>query len=208
VRGARRVLVVGAGSGGQMVARELQLNPNLGARAIGFLDDDPRKRGMRLHSINVLGTTDEVGEILDEFHPDEVIIAIPSAPGVLRGRVVTACRERDVPVRTQPLEHRVAGADANPYLVAAVVLAGMLQGIERKLDPGPPVTGNGYAQRVESTLPTQWPQSIERSARSAFMADALGRGFLDVFVAIKRQECEKFGALVTDRDYDWYLETV
>jgi len=102
VHGARRVLVVGAGSGGQMVARELQLNPNLGARAIGFLDDDPRKRGMRLHSISVLGTTDEVGGILDEFHPDEVLIAIPSAPGVLRGRVVTACRERDVPVRTLP----------------------------------------------------------------------------------------------------------
>jgi FlaA1/EpsC-like NDP-sugar epimerase len=102
VRGARRVLVVGAGSGGQMVARELPLNPNLAARAIGFLDDDPRKRGMRLHGINVLGATDEVGEVLDEFHPDEVLIAIPSAPGVLRGRVVTACRERDVPVRTLP----------------------------------------------------------------------------------------------------------
>jgi FlaA1/EpsC-like NDP-sugar epimerase len=102
VRGARRVLVVGAGSGGPMVAREMQLNPNLGARAIGFLDDDPRKRGMRLHSTNVLGTTDEVGEILDELNPDEVIIAIPSAPGVLRGRVVTACRERGVPVRTLP----------------------------------------------------------------------------------------------------------
>ena len=102
VRGARRVLVVGAGSGGQMVARELQLNPNLGAKAIGFLDDDPRKRGMRLHGLNVLGTTEEVGQILDDLHPDEVLIAIPSAPGVLRGRVVTACRERDVPVRTLP----------------------------------------------------------------------------------------------------------
>jgi FlaA1/EpsC-like NDP-sugar epimerase len=102
VRGARRVLVVGAGSGGQMIARELQLNPNLAAKAIGFLDDDPRKRGMRVHSINVLGTTEEVGEVLDEMSPDEVIIAIPSAPGVMRGRVVTACRERDVPVRTLP----------------------------------------------------------------------------------------------------------
>jgi FlaA1/EpsC-like NDP-sugar epimerase len=102
VRGAREVLVVGAGSGGQMVARELQLNPNLGARPIGFLDDDPRKQGMRLHGITVLGTTDEVGEVLDEVSPDEAIIAIPSAPGVLRGRVVTACRERDVPVRTLP----------------------------------------------------------------------------------------------------------
>jgi FlaA1/EpsC-like NDP-sugar epimerase len=102
VRGAREVLVVGAGSGGQMVVRELQLNPNLGSRAIGFLDDDPRKRGMRLHGVNVLGTTDEIGEVLDELAPNEVIIAIPSAPGELRGKVVTACRERDVPVRTLP----------------------------------------------------------------------------------------------------------
>jgi FlaA1/EpsC-like NDP-sugar epimerase len=99
---ARQVLVVGAGSGGQMVVRELQLNPNLGSRAIGFLDDDPRKRGMRLHGIRVLGTTGEVGRILDEFAPDEVVIAIPSAPGELRGRVVAACRGRDVNVRTLP----------------------------------------------------------------------------------------------------------
>jgi FlaA1/EpsC-like NDP-sugar epimerase len=77
--GAREVLVVGAGSGGQMVVRELQLNPNLGARAIGFLDD-----------------------VLDELTPSEVVIAIPSAPGELRGKVVTACRDRDVPVRTLP----------------------------------------------------------------------------------------------------------
>ena len=99
---ARRVLVVGAGSGGQMVVRELQLNPNLGAKAIGFLDDDSRKRGMVLHGIKVLAQTDEVGRVLDELKPDEVVIAIPSAPGELRGKVVAACRERDVHVRTLP----------------------------------------------------------------------------------------------------------
>ena len=60
-RRAREVLVVGAGSGGQMVVRELKLNPNLGARAIGFIDDDPRKRGMRTEGLKVLGTTDEIG---------------------------------------------------------------------------------------------------------------------------------------------------
>jgi len=98
----QKVLVVGAGSGGQMVVRELQLNPNLGQAAIGFLDDDPRKRGMRLHGVKVLGTTTEVERVLDELKPDEVVIAIPSAPGELRGRVVAACREREVNVRTLP----------------------------------------------------------------------------------------------------------
>jgi FlaA1/EpsC-like NDP-sugar epimerase len=98
----REVLVVGAGSGGQMVVRELQLNPNLGDSAIGFLDDDPRKRGMRMLGLKVLGSTDEIEAILDETEPDEVVIAIPSAPGTLRAKVVAACREREIRVRTLP----------------------------------------------------------------------------------------------------------
>ncbi len=98
----RGVLIVGAGSGGQMVVRELLLNPNLGSRAIGFVDDDPRKRGMTATGVKVLGSTDEIGAVLDRKSPDEVIIAIPSAPGVLRAKVVAACRERDIPVRTLP----------------------------------------------------------------------------------------------------------
>jgi FlaA1/EpsC-like NDP-sugar epimerase len=101
-RDARGVLVVGAGSGGQMVVREMQLNPHLGNRAIGFLDDDPRKRGMSAAGVRVLGTTDEIDSILDRRAPDEVIIAIPSAPGTLRAKVVTACRGRDIQVRTLP----------------------------------------------------------------------------------------------------------
>ncbi len=96
------VLVVGAGSGGQMVVRELQLNPNLGATAIGFLDDDPRKRGMRMLGLKVLGSTAKIESILDETMPDEVVIAIPSAPGTLRARVVAACRAREIRVRTLP----------------------------------------------------------------------------------------------------------
>ena len=100
--GARNVVVVGAGSGGQMVVREMQLNPHLGDQAIGFLDDDPRKRGMRLHGVKVMGSTEEIGRVLDETGPHEVVIAIPSAPGELRGKVVAACRERDINVRTLP----------------------------------------------------------------------------------------------------------
>jgi FlaA1/EpsC-like NDP-sugar epimerase len=106
-KGARvpkhEVLIVGAGSGGQMVVRELRLNPALGATAIGFVDDDPRKRGMRMiGGVKVLGATDEIAPILDETAPDEVIIAIPSAPGTLRAKVVAACRERGIRVRTLP----------------------------------------------------------------------------------------------------------
>ena len=101
-RGSREVLVVGAGNGGQLVANELRRNPQLRNVVIGFVDDDPRKQGARVAGIKVEGTTDELPRILDGADPDEVIIAIPSAPGALRQKVVTACRERGIPVRTMP----------------------------------------------------------------------------------------------------------
>jgi FlaA1/EpsC-like NDP-sugar epimerase len=95
-RNARTVLIVGAGNGGHMLLDELRRNPNLGYRPIGFIDDF--KQGMR----EVLGTTDDLAEVLEDFEPDEVLIAIPSAPGTLRAKVVSACRARNVPVRTIP----------------------------------------------------------------------------------------------------------
>ena len=101
-RDAREVLIVGAGNGGQSVAFELRRNPQLRTEPIGFVDDDPRKRRMRAAGLKVLGTTDELARILDDAEPHEVIIAIPSAPGVLRQKVVTACRARGIPVRTLP----------------------------------------------------------------------------------------------------------
>lgn len=112
------------------------------------------------------------------------------------------------PPASRHVEHRVAGADANPYLVAALVLGGMLKGIEEHIDPGPRVEGNGYATATRGELPVHWPAALERAAGSTFLDDALGKDFLGVFLAIKMQESEKFGALVTDRDYDWYLDTV
>jgi FlaA1/EpsC-like NDP-sugar epimerase len=102
-KGARRVLIVGAGEGGRLVLREILRNPDLGFRPVGFIDDDPRKQRMRIPpGIEVLGTTDRLRRVLDDIQPDEVLIAIPSAPGELRARVVSACRGRGVPVRTLP----------------------------------------------------------------------------------------------------------
>jgi FlaA1/EpsC-like NDP-sugar epimerase len=100
--GARRLLIVGAGEGGRLVLREILRNPQLGLDPVGFVDDDPLKRGIRVEGIRVLGTTEHLGRILDEAEPDEITIAIPSAPGTLRARVVREGRRRGIPVRTLP----------------------------------------------------------------------------------------------------------
>jgi FlaA1/EpsC-like NDP-sugar epimerase len=102
-RDARSVLIGGAGDGGRLLLREILRNPDLGFRPVGFVDDDDRKQRARIdRGLEVLGTTFELPRVLDDVEPDEVLIAIPSAPGTLRARVVRACRERGVPVRTMP----------------------------------------------------------------------------------------------------------
>jgi FlaA1/EpsC-like NDP-sugar epimerase len=104
----REVLVVGAGNAAQLVVRELQRRP--GFTPIGLVDDDPKKRNMRLEGVRVLGTTDELARILHDNRPDEVLIAIPSAPGSLRAKVVEIARAERIPVRTLPgLSELVAG---------------------------------------------------------------------------------------------------
>jgi FlaA1/EpsC-like NDP-sugar epimerase len=112
-RAANEVLIVGAGNGGQQVAFELRRNPGLRSAPVGFVDDDPRKQGMRVAGHKVLGTTDELPRILDGVRPTEVIIAIPSAPGTLRQKVVTACRERGIPVRTLPTTFELLSGGVN-----------------------------------------------------------------------------------------------
>jgi FlaA1/EpsC-like NDP-sugar epimerase len=102
-RDARSVLIVGAGDGGRLLLREIMRNPQLGFRPVGFVDDDPRKQHARIdRGLSVLGTTAQLPDVLEDVEPDEVLIAIPSAPGTMRARVVAACRERGVPVRTMP----------------------------------------------------------------------------------------------------------
>src|SRR3954463_16753175 len=112
-KGAREVLIVGAGNGGQLGAAELRRNPELGGVPIGFVDDDPREAGVRVAGLKVEGTTDDLARVLDGAEPDEVIIAIPSAPGELRAKVVTACREREIPVRTLPTVFELLSGGVN-----------------------------------------------------------------------------------------------
>src|SRR5918912_3778115 len=80
----KEVLVVGAGEAARDTIREMQRNPRLEYTPIGLVDDDPRKKNIRIHGVRVLGTTADLPHLLRDNRPDEVLIAIPSASGELR----------------------------------------------------------------------------------------------------------------------------
>ncbi len=98
----KEIIIAGAGDAASVTLRELYKYRHLGYTPIGLVDDDPRKQHVRLHGIRVLGTIAELPRLLRENRPDEVLIAMPSASGQARQRIVEICREVGVPVNTLP----------------------------------------------------------------------------------------------------------
>jgi FlaA1/EpsC-like NDP-sugar epimerase len=107
----KEALIVGAGDAGQLIVKEMQRNSSLGYTPIGLVDDDAKKKNLRLHGIRVLGSTHDIPELIEDTKPDEVIIAIPSAAGATRQRIVTACRDASVPVKTLPSVYELISGD-------------------------------------------------------------------------------------------------
>ena len=107
---------------------------------------------------------------------------------------------------TRHIEHRVAGADANPYLALAAVLAAAHYGITHQIDPGPPVVGDGYAAAADQPkLPTNWFAAVDAFEKSEILKDYLGEEFVRHYTTVKRTEQDRFFAAVPSLDYDWYL---
>ena len=98
----KEALIIGAGDAAQLVIKEMLRNPGLGYTPIGIADDDPRKRNLRLHGIRVLGTIADLPRLIRDRRPDEVLIAIPSASGEVRARIVESARAAGLPVKTLP----------------------------------------------------------------------------------------------------------
>jgi glutamine synthetase len=108
------------------------------------------------------------------------------------------------------VEHRACGADANPYLAVAALLAAMHHGITSKLDPGPAIVGNGYEAEPASDadpMPANWFSAVDRFAGSTLLKEYLGARFVDVYSIVKRSEQDRYFAQVPETDYEWYLRT-
>lgn len=132
---------------------------------------------------------------------------VPTAPGWGYNNRTVALRVPGGDRGARRLEHRVAGADANIYLVEAAVLAGVHYGLVNRLDPGPPIVGNGYTQRGRR-LPDTWGDALRVFDAAAVLPEYLGPEFCRLYATCRRAERRKFRSVVTELEYQWYLRTV
>lgn len=130
----RRVLVVGAGDAGALVVREMQKNPQLKMQPEGFLDDDPAKQKQQIHGIPVLGNLADLARVVGPRRIDEVIIAIPSAPGTVVRQVAEVCRARSLPFRTMPGVYELIGGKVNVNRLREVEITDLLRREPARLD--------------------------------------------------------------------------
>jgi glutamine synthetase len=177
-----------------------------------FASDDPAGTEELRHAIG--GMKDTMAESMAVFAPNANSYRrfvsesyAPVAPiwGVNNRSV--SLRIPAGPPASRHVEHRICGADANLYLAVATVLGAAAHGIRERLDPGAPIEGNGYAQAGVRTLPASWHEALNLASSSEFLEETLGKDFLKVFLAIKRQECARFSGEVSELDYAWYLRS-
>lgn len=180
-----------------------------------FSEDEPdRWRPELLHALGGLRQT--MGECMLVFAPhanswrrfaNQSYAPVSPTWGVNNRSVALRVPAGDV--RARRIEHRPSGVDANPYLIATVVLAGMLRGMEQKADPGPVVVGNGYDRSDdEVVIPRDWRSAIEAARHSAFLKDALGADMHRTFIEVKSAEYARVARTVPELDYSLYLHRV
>jgi glutamine synthetase len=180
-----------------------------------FASEDPQGSPELRHAIGGLKTL--LGESMAIFAPNANSFRRFRANSYAPVAPTWGVNNRTVSLRvpagspsSRHIEHRVAGADANPYLALATLLAGVHHGLAGKIDPGPPVVGDGYAAAAAQNLrlPANWFAAVDAFDASATLRDYLGDRFVSMFAKVKRIEQDRFFEVVSPLDYDWYLKSV
>lgn len=124
---AKRVLIVGAGRAGELLVRDMLSDPSYNSRPIGFIDDDPVKRKMKIHGIPVVGTIDDIKPAADRLEAHEIIVALPSASTTTKQRILAASEGCTAPIKILPNMKQLLGDPVSLQQVRPMSLEDLLQ---------------------------------------------------------------------------------
>src|SRR6266566_3116570 len=108
------------------------------------------------------------------------------------------------PDEARRIEHRCAGADANPYLVMAAILAGVHHGILNKIDPGPPAVGN-VSREPDAALAFSLEEALKLLEKASVLPSYFGAETIQLYRETKAIELARFKKLISAEEYEWYL---
>ena len=177
-----------------------------------FASEDPQQNAALRHAIGgVLETLPASMAFLcpnvNSYRRFGAQFYVPNAPSWGLDNRTVALRVPTGSPEAVRLEHRVAGADANPYLLMAALLAGVHHGLTQQIEPGEPIEGNSYEQ-LEPSLPNNLRDALRALDDSEILARYISPNYIDIFVACKESELEEFEHSISDLEYNWYLHTV
>ncbi|MBF0278267.1 MAG: glutamine synthetase [SAR324 cluster bacterium] len=194
---------------------------------LSLLDEEGNNvfKGEERHEINEMPKNEflqhAVGGLLETMNEGMAIFApnansfkrfqnnnyVPMCPNWGWNNRTTAIRIPSGPPNATRIEHRVAGADSNPYLLLAALLAGIDYGIRHCVKPYNFVVGNGYEQH-ESSLPDNWKEALESLKNGKILPDYLGEQYCKMYLACKTEEMQAFQQHISRLEYQWYLNAV
>jgi glutamine synthetase len=105
------------------------------------------------------------------------------------------------------LEHRVAGADANPYLVVAAVMAGIHHGISQRCEPGP-MTPEGARLDYQIVIPVRWPHALDAFDAGTVLPDYFGKDYHELYSRCRHEEECNYNSEIPMKDFDWFMRAV
>ena len=178
----RRVLIVGAGDAGTLMAREMKRNPQLGLLPVGFLDDDSTKVGKRIYSIEVLGHTRDLGDLALQQRVDEVVIAIPTAPGAAIRELVQTCQGLGLPSKVIPGVYELLDGQLTVSRLREVEIGDLLRRPQVATTEGAPVRA-----RHPGLILAEWAEVGHAGAAVDLPFDDLG-GVEDVHLFGRRAQ--------------------
>jgi glutamine synthetase len=129
---------------------------------------------------------------------------VPMAPSWGYNNRSVAFRVPTGSPKARRIEHRIAGADANPYLAVAAILAGMLHGLEKKLEPGAAATTD-VSGRIDKNTPFRWHEAIAKLRQAKILPAYLDAGYLALYADAKEAELDKFAGAISPQEHAWYL---
>jgi glutamine synthetase len=177
-----------------------------------FTSDDPQENAALRHAIGgVLETMPASMAFLcpnvNSYRRFGAQFYVPNAPSWGLDNRTVAVRVPTGSADSVRIEHRVAGADANPYLMMSAILAGIHHGLTNQIEPGEPIEGNSYEQ-LEQSLPNNLRDALRELDDSEVLNKYISPDYIDIFVACKEAELQEFETTISDLEYNWYLHTV